>query len=661
MLSYTFLTQNQVTSYDETSELPKSFRSRLELLHSSGKILLADAFDVRVREVVNEDFYTQFIYPKQPDDSERYEALVNDVDVQFPPDVERGQIFRIKKTDEVRQGKKIYKVVEAHHIAFTLGQYFLDDYIDFQAAVPLEDALAMIAADTPFTFAIEGNFAPQDIFDWGEKSKLELLHEIRKLYGAELSFDNYTITLTTRKGGNHGAQVRYRHNMKGIERHSHTMERVTRLYGYGKNGLTIEGYKGHTVKYIDSEYFDPNNPFMGKMEWPDIEDQGRLLQEMQKHLKTVELPKVSYSVDFIQMEKVDPEFESERIREAGDTVTVYDDELGYHFDARAIEFERYPFEPKRGHVVLTNFREFKTSDYIFQATVGSKKAIEYTSRNAVLKGVKYDDSVTLVDGLGIKVSDDFNREMVRLGQVGPGEYGLAMYNKDGEKTIWQDAATGDARFAGQLIGGSIAIGSGNNVFRADAQGIWAGHSSWTDAPFYVNMAGKLWAEDAQISGTITASTFTGGFIQGSYINGAVITGGTIQSAGSGIYPRFVLDASTREITFQADATQFVRMGAYFGDNMWPYLMFFNSYGATRFTKIDDYLEILGDVAFVNELMVDYSNLVDSNTGNNFWYYYVFLQSLINGKQDAFTGLNTHAPLGGGLTGIFVNGVLTQVY
>src|SRR5690606_31136483 len=151
------------------------------------------------------------------------------------------------------------------------------------------------------------------------------LHEIRKLYGAELAFDNYTITLTTRKGGNHGAQVRYRHNMQGIRRSDHTMERVTRLYGYGKNGLTIEGYGGHTVKFIDSEYFDPAKPFMGKVEFPDIDDQGRLLQEMQKHIKTIELPKVSYSVDFVQMEKVDTEFESERIREAGDTVTVYDD------------------------------------------------------------------------------------------------------------------------------------------------------------------------------------------------------------------------------------------------------------------------------------------------------------------------------------------------
>src|SRR5690606_7415100 len=67
-------------------------------------------------------------------------------------------------------------------------------------------------------------------------------------------------------------------------------------------------------------------------------------------------------------------------------------------------------------------------------------------------------------------------------------------------------------FTGELQGGTITIGSGNNVFRADNSGIWAGNSSFNNAPFRVNMQGQLVANDAQISGTITASTFTGGFI-----------------------------------------------------------------------------------------------------------------------------------------------------
>lgn len=441
-------------------------KSRLQLhTTTGGKTVLAAAMEVIVKEVVNGEFYVQFAYPLQEDDKERYELLTEGNDVQFPPDIERGQRFRIRSVQEIRQGRKIYKVVEAHHVAFGLGNYFLDDYIDFAAAKTLPEMLAILGADTPYTFAVEGSFAPQDIFEWGEKKKMELLQELRELYNAELSFDNYEITLTTRKGGNYGARIIYKHNMKGIKRKSHDMERITRIYGYGKNGLTIEGHPGYTVKYIDSPYFDPASPFMSKMEWPDIETKARLLQEMQKHLAKYEKPTVSYDVDFVQLEKVDKEYLDERIREAGDTVTCYDEVLGYSFDARASEFERYPFENKSGRATLSTFREKRMVDYVYQASVGSKKAITYTSRNAVLKGIKYDDSITLVDGMGMRVSDDHDREMVRLGQVAPGQYGMEMYNKAGARTIWQDADTGDARFSGKIIAAIVegAIINGGTI------------------------------------------------------------------------------------------------------------------------------------------------------------------------------------------------------
>lgn len=153
----------------------------------------------------------------------------------------------------------------------------------------------------------------------------------------------------------------------------------------------------------------------------------------------------------------------------------------------------------------------------------------------MLKGVKYDDSLTLVDGLGMKVTDDLARERLRIGQTGPGEYGLAMFNKTGDKTIWQDATTGDARFRGILTassfeGGTITIGSGNNVFKADSNGIYLGNASFAAAPFRVNMAGHMVASGAEFSGTISASIISGGQINGTTISGTNINGGTITGA-----------------------------------------------------------------------------------------------------------------------------------
>ncbi|MFD2334708.1 phage tail spike protein [Cohnella sp. GCM10020058] len=470
-------------------------RSRLEIWTSAGRFgILANAFNVRVREVLNAEYYVTFTYPREEGD-ERYDALYEDNDVVFPSDVERGQRFRIRNVQEVRDGLKLYKLVEAHHIAFSLGDYFLDSYIDFAAAKTTGEMLGILGADTPYTFAVEGAFAAQDVWEWGEDKKINLLQQLRTLYNAELSFNNYEITLTTRAGGNYGARVRYQHNMKGIKRTSHNMEQVTRLYGYGKDGLTIEGYGGRTVKYIDSPYFDPARPKMGKVEFADIEDQGKLLQEMQKYLTKYERPNVSYDVDFVQMEKVDPDFSAERIRGAGDTVTVRDDVLGYSFDARVQEFERYPFEKKSGNVILSNFRQLTTADYIFSATVGSKKAMEYTSRNAVLKGVKYDDSLTLVDGLGLKVTDDHNAERVRLGQYGPGQYGL------------------------KVDGGAIEITGGLPDGQVSGAGNWNGKTTkLTSAGVYTGIvqanqiiADFLSAISANL-GTVVAGRILSGFI-----------------------------------------------------------------------------------------------------------------------------------------------------
>ncbi|MFD2334711.1 phage tail spike protein [Cohnella sp. GCM10020058] len=499
-------------------------RSRLEIWTSAGRFgILANAFNVRVREVLNAEYYVTFTYPREEGD-ERYDALYEDNDVVFPSDVERGQRFRIRNVQEVRDGLKLYKLVEAHHIAFSLGDYFLDSYIDFAAAKTIVEMLGILGADTPYTFAVEGAFAAQDIWEWGEDKKINLLQQLRTLYNAELSFNNYEITLTTRAGGNYGARVRYQHNMKGIKRTSHNMEQVTRLYGYGKDGLTIEGYGGRTVKYIDSPYFDPARPKMGKVEFADIDDQGKLLQEMQKYLAKYEQPNVSYDVDFVQLEKIDPDFRAERIRGAGDTVTVRDDVLGYSFDARVQEFERYPFEKKSGNVILSNFRQLTTADYIFSATVGSKKAMEYTSRNAVLKGVKYDDSLTLVDGLGLKVTDDHNAERVRLGQIGPGIYGL-----------W-------------VSGGAIQIGGGLPDSQISGAASWNGKTTLlTSGGIYTGVvqadqinANSLSAISANL-GTITAGSIYGAYINGTTIDGGTITGALIRTSAT--YPQAVMSAA----------------------------------------------------------------------------------------------------------------------
>lgn len=68
-------------------------------------------------------------------------------------------------------------------------------------------------------------------------------------------------------------------------------------------------------------------------------------------------------------------------------------------------------------------------------------------------------------------------------------------------------------FSPNINGGTIAIGSGNNIFKADWKGIYLGHSQYESANFRVGMDGSLVALNGKFNGTINGSTITGGLIR----------------------------------------------------------------------------------------------------------------------------------------------------
>lgn len=89
-----------------------------------------------------------------------------------------------------------------------------------------------------------------------------------------------------------------------------------------------------------------------------------------------------------------------------------------------------------------------------------------------------------------------------------------LMNASGDVTVNIDSE-GNLNVERGSFKGSITIGTGNNVFKADgAKGIWLGHTDFSSAPFRVNM-----------SGAATATNLT--------VVGGVITGTTIRTAASG--------------------------------------------------------------------------------------------------------------------------------
>jgi hypothetical protein len=74
-------------------------------------------------------------------------------------------------------------------------------------------------------------------------------------------------------------------------------------------------------------------------------------------------------------------------------------------------------------------------------------------------------------------------------------------------TFTGDLSAAGGTFTGALSGGTISIGTGNNIFKADSNGIYLGNASFISAPFSVSQAGVVNANNAIISGTVTATSF----------------------------------------------------------------------------------------------------------------------------------------------------------
>jgi hypothetical protein len=76
---------------------------------------------------------------------------------------------------------------------------------------------------------------------------------------------------------------------------------------------------------------------------------------------------------------------------------------------------------------------------------------------------------------------------------------------NGNGTFSGDLSAAGGTFSGALSGGTISIGSGNNIFKADSNGIYLGNATFSSAPFRVSMAGALTATSATITGTINVT------------------------------------------------------------------------------------------------------------------------------------------------------------
>ncbi|BCG57491.1 hypothetical protein [Paenibacillus sp. URB8-2] len=215
------------------------------------------------------------------------------------------------------------------------------------------------------------------------------------------------------------------------------------------------------------------------------------------------------------------------------------------------------------------------SEFVVEGTLSAQ--VNKLDKTAVKEAKRY-YGVTVTRTEGLTVQTDAGAKSVLNADE------LSFYTDDGDRALWFDLISRRFKFSGTLeavdgifsgdlsaaggtftgdvtggrfIGGEIAIGSGDDIFKANSWGIWLGDSTYADAPFKVDMAGHMDAVDAKFQGEINAST-----INGANINGGTVTGALIQTSEAGIYPWAAMSSTDKTFSVAASSSSRVEITSF---------------------------------------------------------------------------------------------------
>lgn len=394
-------------------------------------------------------------------------------------------------------------------------------------------------------------------------------------WGGEILYDNYTVIVNTRVGGDYGVELRYGKNIpkNGMNCETDIRDVVTRLYPKGYNGVTMSnnGYvdspllNSYPIIKCASITFD--NVKMRADASEDDEDNGVIVCDTQQELDAaltaqcnaqysagLDKPKVTIEADMVLLQNTEQYKDYQMIENVslGDTVHCRNGHLGITTDARVIELEYDSIRKKVSSVVIGDFK----ANYFDGVTSAAQKIDSVIAPNGSLIAEKVqgilngmETQMVLQSTVAQKVSgvafrvEDTDPTSDLYGCMIWGTQGIQISTTptaDGRDWDWTTAITARGIHAETIVTGLLADQTGKNYWNLDTgefyseTGVFAGELQAATGTF----AGELKAATGSFSGKITA---TSGYIG----NGAA--GWTI--ADSAIYNGCTSIGDTRAGTY----------------------------------------------------------------------------------------------------------------
>lgn len=424
------------------------------------------------------------------DDLGRWEYLVTDNVIAAPTPYSKKQLFRIYDYTKTETEVTAY----ARHIFYdSAGEMLVDVRPTDKTG---QEALDIILSGTKYK--AKTNIKTRSTAYYIRKNIMEAIggddeNSFINRWGGERMYDNFTVIINDRLGGDYGACAEFGRNMTGIEADISIDDVVTRIIPVSYNGHTLEGEEPWIDSPIIGNYA---NPRVAVIKFEDVKlledcqegEEGfstlELLREELKRRCTKEYengldkPKVNYKVDLVEVANTEDYKDYKKLTTIGigDDVLTKDRKLKINVTARCIRLVYDCIEEENAEVELGNFIEnyfdktTSAADIIQKVTRedGTLKAEEvYGKIDAVKAQLKAQRDISQPSEVRAVIFEDLVEGSPTYGAMSIGTMGFCIASErtaDGKDWDWKTFGTGSGFYAdyicvGQLDGALIKADS----------------------------------------------------------------------------------------------------------------------------------------------------------------------------------------------------------
>lgn len=424
------------------------------------------------------------------DDLGRWEYLVTDNVIAAPTPYSKKQLFRIYDYTKTETEVTAY----ARHVFYdSAGEMLVDVRPTDKTG---QEALDIILSGTKYK--AKTNIKTRSTAYYIRKNIMEAIggddeNSFINRWGGERMYDNFTVIINDRLGGDYGACAEFGRNMTGIEADISIDDVVTRIIPVSYNGHTLEGEEPWIDSPLIGSYANPRTAVIKFEDVKMLEDcqEGEegfstleLLREELKRRCTKEYengldkPKVNYKVDLVEVANTEDYKDYKKLTTVGigDDVLTKDRKLKINVTARCIRLVYDCIEEENAEVELGNFIEnyfdktTSAADIIQKVTRedGTLKAEEvYGKIDAVKAQLKAQRDISQPSEVRAVIFEDLVEGSPTYGAMSIGTMGFCIASErtaDGKDWDWKTFGTGRGFYAdyicvGQLDGALIKADS----------------------------------------------------------------------------------------------------------------------------------------------------------------------------------------------------------